>query len=94
VSLPVDRLEAQLGCDELAEFVGKAMAREDEYGNELATFSQLSNALDRSSMPAALRGRVGTSVDAQQVLRRKAMAKIAAAGSPMPVVRECIRRFG
>jgi hypothetical protein len=94
VSLPADRLEAQLGCDELADFLGTTLAREDRYGNELAEYRQLGDALDRTSMPAALRARVGSDLDAQQALRRKAMAKIVRSGSPMPVMRECLSRFG
>ena len=42
----------------------------------------------------SLRGRVGSGVEAQQEARRKALAKMAKAGPPIAVMKQCLARFG
>jgi hypothetical protein len=84
VTLPPDRFEAQLGCDELGDFLRASLEAQDEYMNELGEYRQLSNKLD----PAFATGR------AHQDERRKALATMAKAGPPVAVMRACIARFG
>lgn len=93
ITLPAGRFEAQLGCDELAGFLTKALAGEDSaYGEELGKLAGLTRALDPQIAPG-LRSRAGTALDAQQALRRKALASIAQAGSPAAVIERCQARF-
>jgi hypothetical protein len=93
VELPADRLDAQLGCDELGDFMRSALEEQGEYDNEISEYRNLSNKLD-VPLGAGLRSRVGAGVEAQAEERRKALAKIAKAGSPVAVMRECLARFG
>lgn len=93
VALPADRFEAQLGCDELGDFIRSALEEQSEYDNELGEYRQLSNKLD-PILGTGLRSRVGTDLGAQQEERRKALARIAKAGPPVAVMRECVSRFG
>lgn len=83
VTLPTARFEAQLGCDELGDFLRSSLEAQDEYVNELGEYRQLSNKLD-----PVVAGR------AQQDARRKALAAMAEAGPPVAVMRECLARFG
>lgn len=83
VTLPGDRFEAQLGCDELGDFLRTSLEAQEEYVNELGEYRQLSNKLD----PVLAGG-------AQQDARRKALAAMAKAGPPVAVMRECLARFG
>ena len=93
-TLPSDRFEAQLGCDELGDFMMAALkAQDSEYGNELAEYRQLSYKFDQQLGPG-LRSRVGSDLAAQQEARRKALAEIAEAGPPVTVMRQCLKRFG
>jgi hypothetical protein len=94
VKLPADRLEAQLGCVALGDFLTTAMADTNaDYDKELSEYLAFERTLDRSSMPSTLRGRVGGNLESQQKLRRRALAKVVQGGSPGPMMRECIRRF-
>jgi hypothetical protein len=93
VKLPVDRFEAQLGCDELGDFLRSALEEQAEYGNELAKYRDLSMKLD-ATLGAGLRSRAGSDLRAQKEERRKALAKIAKAGPPVAVLRKCLARFG
>jgi len=83
VSLPGSRFEAQLGCDELGDFLRSSLEAQDEYVNELGEYRQLSNKLD----PVLAGG-------AAQAERRKALAAMAKAGPPVAAMRECLERFG
>jgi hypothetical protein len=79
----------------LGEFVGKAMKNQlADYANELAEYRELNRKLDQSVMPAGLKARAGSNLEAQQKARSKAFAKIIPAGSPMAVMRQCIKRYG
>jgi hypothetical protein len=86
VSLPEQSRQAQLGCDELGEFIGKAMSRQGvEYGNELAELSDFNHKIDQ---------RIGGQSRKQTEERREALAAIAQSGPPMAVLRQCVERFG
>ena len=93
VTLPTDRLVAQLGCDELGEFLRSTLEAKDEYLNELGDYRQLRNKLEMP-VAAGLRSRAGSSPDAQQEERRKALATMAKVGPPIAVMRTCLKRFG
>jgi len=82
VTLPEGR-EALLGCDELGEFISRAMARQGgDYGNELAEYAGFNRAMDQRS------------VTASPEERSAALAAIVQAGSPMAVMSECMQRYG
>jgi len=94
VTLPADRFEAQLGCDELADFFIAALKGQgSEYGNEVAEYRTLRYELNRVLGPG-LTARAGADLGAQQEERRQALAAIAKAGPPTEVLKQCISRFG
>lgn len=94
VELPQGRLDAQLGCDELADFLATALgSQEADYGREIGSYHDLQQKLDQVMGPA-LRQRVGAGLEGQQKLRREALARISKAGPPMLVMGRCIERFG
>ncbi|HEU5482146.1 MAG TPA: hypothetical protein VFU80_03500 [Sphingomicrobium sp.] len=93
VTLPGDRFEAQLGCDELGDFLRDALEMQEEYVNELGEYRQLSNKLD-ATLGTGLRSRGASNLRTQQEERRKALATMAKAGPPASVMSECLARFG
>jgi len=93
VALPTDRFEAQLGCDELGDFLRAALETNKGYGNELSEYRSLSYKLD-SPLGSQMRSRFGADRDAQQDERRKALAAMAKAGPPVTVMAQCLERFG
>lgn len=93
VTLPADRFEAQLGCDELGDFLRSSLEAQDEYMNELGEYRQLSNKLD-PVLASGLRSRAGSDTAAHQAERRKALAAMAKLGPPVAVMRACVARFG
>lgn len=93
VTLPVDRFEAQLGCYELHDYLRSALEEKGDYAGDLADFRELGTKLDASIGPG-LKARAGADLEAQKTERHKALAAIALAGSPVPVLRECKAKFG
>lgn len=93
VTLPADRFEAQLGCDELGDFLRSSLEMQEEYVNELGKYRDLGNKLE-PSVAAGIQARAGSGMAAQQEERRKALAAMAKAGPPVAVMRECLARFG
>ena len=93
IKLPGDRLEAQLGCYALGDFMRSALEEQGKYDNELGAYRQLGYKLDAAVGPS-LRARVGNDVEAQQEARGKALVTMARAGAPVAVMKECIARFG
>ena len=93
VTLPTDRFEAQLGCDELGDFLRDALEGQEDYVNELGKYRELSNTLERP-IASGIVARVGRDMDAQQQERRKALAAMAKLGQPAAVMRQCVERFG
>jgi hypothetical protein len=93
VKLPGERFEAQLGCDELGDFLLSSLEAQKSYLNELGEYRQLTNKLE---MPVAtgLRSRAGADPAARQEERHKALATMAKAGPPDAVMRACLARFG
>jgi hypothetical protein len=93
VELPGDRLDAQLGCVELGDFMRSALEEQADYANELGEYRKLGMKLE-ATLTTGLGSRVGSNLRARQEERRKALATIAKAGPPVAVLRECLARFG
>lgn len=93
VKLPADRFDAQLGCDELGDFLRSSLETQEDYINELGEYRQLSNKLD-PILATGMRSRAGADSAAQQEVRRKALAAMAKVGPPVAVMRQCVARFG
>ncbi|MGA9583010.1 MAG: hypothetical protein WBR13_13685, partial [Allosphingosinicella sp.] len=93
VSLPSDRFEAQIACEELAGFASVALeGSERDFGNELAGYRRMRTELNDAIGPG-LRARAGSSSEAQSRERDRALAAAAALGSPIPVLDKCRERF-
>lgn len=94
VRLPADEFDAQLGCYEIAGFLTTALAgQHTNERNERATYVGLHRLLGDRVAPGLLE-RGGSDRAAQRREQRKALAAAAKLGSPVPVMRQCIRRFG
>lgn len=93
VTLPAGKLDAQLVCEELAEFFTTALEAEAaHYGNEFAGYRLMRRELN-DALAAGLRARAGASREAQQRERRRALAAAAQLGSPVAVLGRCLERF-
>lgn len=93
VTLPEGRLDAQLACEELAEFASVALEGEEiHYGNELAGYRRMRSALNDALGPG-LRARAGAALEAQSLERKRALAAAAKLGSPIAVLDTCAERF-
>ena len=93
VELPSGRFEAQIACEELAEFASVALeGSERDFGNELAAYRRMRTELNDAIGPG-LRSKAGASSEAQSRERNRALAAAAALGSPIPVLDKCRERF-
>jgi hypothetical protein len=93
VRLPAVRFEAQLACEELADFTSIALeGAERDFGNELAGYRRMRTELNDALAPG-LRARAGSSTEAQSRERDRALAAAAGLGSPIPVLDKCVERF-
>jgi predicted small lipoprotein YifL len=93
VSLPSGRLDAQLACEELADFADVALEGEElHYGNELAGYRRMRTALN-DALASGLRARAGGGLEAQTRERHRALAAAAQLGSPIAVLDACMERF-
>jgi hypothetical protein len=93
VRLPPVRLQAQLACEELADFTGIALeGAESHYGNELAAYRRMRTDLNDALAPG-LRAKAGPGIEAQTRERDRALAAAAQLGSPIPVLDKCRERF-
>lgn len=93
VALPSDRFEAQIVCEELADFASVALeGSEKDFGNEIAGFRRMRTRLNDSLGPG-LKARAGSSAEAQTRERHRALAAASALGSPIPVLNSCRERF-
>jgi len=91
--LPKNALDAELACEQLAEFLANALDAQGRYRQEVADYRRLRGRLN-DRLAAALKARVGGSLAAQQEAGRKALARAASLGSPVAVIRLCTARFG
>jgi hypothetical protein len=93
VKLPARRFDAQLACEELADFTGVALeGAERDYGNELAAYRRMRTELNDAIAPG-LRARAGANAEAQRAERHRALAAAAQLGSPIAVLDKCLTRF-
>jgi hypothetical protein len=93
VTLPEGRLDAQLACEELAEFTSVALEGEEvHFGNELAAYRRMRSELNDALGPG-LRARAGPGTEAQTLERTRALAAAAKLGSPIAVLDRCAERF-
>jgi hypothetical protein len=93
VELPAGRLDAQLVCAELADFLLTALAEQvQDYAADLSEYRRLRLALNDALGPG-LRARTGAARDAQQAEKRKALAAASGLGSPVAVMKACSKRF-
>ncbi|HYW15589.1 MAG TPA: hypothetical protein VE891_05480 [Allosphingosinicella sp.] len=93
VSLPSVRFEAQIACEELADFTGIALeGSERHFGNELAAYRRMRTELNDALAPG-LRARAGSGTEAQIRERNRALAAAAMLGSPVAVLDKCRARF-
>lgn len=93
VTLPEGRLDAQLACEELGEFISVALEGEEiHYGNELAAYRRMRSDLNDALGPG-LRARAGADLEAQTRERQRALAAAAKLGSPIAVLDTCAKRF-
>ncbi|MBV8685548.1 MAG: hypothetical protein JOZ90_04540 [Alphaproteobacteria bacterium] len=93
VTLPAAKLDAQLQCAELSDFLETALASQEGYGNEIFEWARIRRAVN-DRLGGALRARVGGSAEAQRQEKRKALARAAALGAPVAVMAQCAKRFG
>ncbi|HEX8062745.1 MAG TPA: hypothetical protein VF535_05970 [Allosphingosinicella sp.] len=92
-ALPSGRFEAQIVCEELAEFASIALeGSERDFGNELAGYRRMRTELNDAIAPG-LRAKAGSSSEAQGRERDRALAAAAALGSPIAVLDKCRERF-
>lgn len=93
VTLPSGRLDAQLACEELADFTDVALEAADaHFANELAAYRRMRSALNDELAPG-LRARAGAGLEAQGRERKRALAAAAQLGSPIAVLDACMERF-
>ncbi|MDT9597945.1 hypothetical protein [Sphingosinicella rhizophila] len=94
LALPENRFEAQLGCNQLADFMVTALAEQEmDYGNELSEYRDLERRLEQPLVPG-LRARAGVEPAAQKAVRNEALAAFARLGPPIAVLKLCVDRFG
>lgn len=91
--LPKRPLDAELACEQMAEFMGNALGGDRSAAPEVAQYRMLRRTLNDRLAPA-LRARVGGGFEAQQAAGRKALAKAAQLGSPVALLGVCLKRFG
>ena len=92
LKLPSDRLEAQAGCQDLAEFFTTAMRQsEADYVERIRAYDQMRRELD-PQLGTTLRSR-GLSQKQGEAARDKALAAIVQLGSPVAVLDACAKRF-
>jgi hypothetical protein len=92
-TLPTAKLDAQLACAGLADFVTLALEGEAKnYGNELAAYRLMRRELN-DALGEGLRARAGSTLPAQKRVRDRAIAEATQLGSPIPVLERCRQRF-
>jgi hypothetical protein len=93
VTLPEDKFEAQLQCNELAQFMTQALAGQaGDYRNEIADYRHLRERLN-DSVARPLNDKAGPKVSDQQKVRHRAMAAASRLGAPVATLSRCLERF-
>jgi acetyl esterase/lipase len=94
VALPPDEFDAQFGCYEMAGFLTTVLAgQRTNERHERATYVGLHRLLGDRVAPG-LRARAGADRAAQRREQHRALAAAAQLGSPVALMRQCVRRFG
>jgi len=94
VKLPAGKTDAQLQCDELGDYLARALQSQDaHYAERLNQYGEVKRNLNATLGPG-LRARAGSDLGAQQEERRKALASAAKLGSPSAVMKQCVERYG
>ena len=93
VTLPSDRLAAEAGCKDLADFFTTALRQsEADYIDRIRVYDQMRRDLD-ARLGTTIRAR-GLSQSRGEAERDKALAQIVQLGSPVAVLDACAKRFG
>ncbi len=94
VRLPGSSVDARLQCDELGDFLSRALRSQGaHHAARLNDYAALTRNINRTLGPG-LRARAGSDLQAQREERRKALAKAARLGSPSAVMKQCVERYG
>ena len=94
VKLPGSSVDARLQCDELGDFLSRALKSQGaDHAARLNDYEALARNINRTLGPG-LRARAGSDLQAQREERRKALTKAARLGSPSAVMRQCVERYG
>lgn len=94
VKLPGSSVDARLQCDELGDFLSRALKSQGtHHAARLNEYETLARNINRTLGPG-LRARAGSDLQAQREERRKALTKAARLGSPSAVMRQCVERYG
>lgn len=90
ISLPEDRLESQMSCYMLGDFLAKAMKMQgNTYGDQLIEYGMLNNDLDPKIASGLARRGIAGNGEKAKALRNAALADAAQRGSPMAVMEKC-----
>ena len=94
IELPSGRFEAQIACEELAEFTSVALeGSESAFRQRARRLSRMRTELNDAPRPGPARPGRHPTREAQSRERDQALAAAAALGSPIPVLDKCIERF-
>lgn len=94
VTLPEDRFDSKLQCNELGKFLTTSLQREEPlYAARLAAYREMARKLEERLGPG-LRVRAGDDIPAQQEVRRRALAAASKLGRPAQVMEQCVERYG
>ena len=95
VELPKDRLDAQLGCSELAQFSATALESDKRLWRPKSTRYRQLRATLSDRMGPALRTRAGSEPAPRSVSRAtRRWRRWRSFGSPVAVLDECLKKFG
>lgn len=91
-ALPEDALTAALGCDELGDFMRRALGSQGDYQEATSGYLRLNHALD-DRLPGLLAARGISGMGETQAEARKAMAAIVKLGEPTALLDACAKRY-
>jgi len=90
--LPSDPLVAGMGCDQLRQFMGRALASDGRYEETLSKYGDLERTLDGKLAPLMARGGVSDGPESAEK-KREAMSTVAKLGNPTAVMDACVARY-
>lgn len=92
IKLPENRLDAQLACYSLADFVERGLDSQGVYGNQLSRYASLRRKLDRP-IGSGLAARGASGATEMRSERDSALSSATRLGSPVKVMDLCFERF-